>query len=405
MLGASTFMSRGMTRGECQMPWRDFDARPFLRGLGLEAERTTPLRTNETCFMRRQHRCGKVFGASKSCFVACPTDESLEPLLALVEAKLAAHGIEAVVAIRERAYGQEIVCTKICGRIIESRFCLVVLDEVKRDGVSLANPNVYYEYGLMTALRKHVIPFQRDGMALAFNIQNQDTVKYNDRNMAEEIERAIRDAIAQTERGQQPEDADLPVSARGVRRRLELAGYVQVPSETNVLANVATEDTQFMTLVSKSDGYLFLAKVDNDRDVGNYLDDLPVLVYRLEELRRRTEVELRDLRASVEARRGSDKLHMKAIFDTQSFLEQRELDLENKRAPILETRLRSLEAAHLGFISAPEVDASLLKVQTEAALADIPITPVWNEGTSLRIGDATVELGRSLPESAAARDL
>jgi len=60
------------------MPWRDYDPRPYLMRAGFEPERTAPLRANDICFMRRQHRCDKVFGASKSCFVACPTDDALE---------------------------------------------------------------------------------------------------------------------------------------------------------------------------------------------------------------------------------------------------------------------------------------------------------------------------------------
>jgi hypothetical protein len=351
--------------------------------------------------MRRQHRCEKVFGASKSCFIACPSDESLGPLLALLEAKLAAHGIEAVVAIRERAYGQEIVCTKICGRIIECRFCIVVLDEIDRDGVSVANPNVYYEYGLMTALRKHIIPFQRDGMALAFNIQHQDTVKYNARNMAEEIERAVRDAIAQTEPGQQPEGADLPVSSRGIRRRLELAGYV--PADRNALVNDATQDTQFATFISEAQGYLFLAKVDDARDVGNYLDDLPVLVYRLEELRRRTEAELRDLPGSIETVQ-KQLTEAGRAYTTRGYNLERTLENLESTAPILERRLGNLSAARLGFICAPDVDPTLLRKQTEAALTNTPIKPIWNEGMSLRLGGTPIELGRGLIEAAPARD-
>jgi len=35
--------------------------------------------TNENCFIRKEHRCGKFYGASKSCFIACPTDEEIEP--------------------------------------------------------------------------------------------------------------------------------------------------------------------------------------------------------------------------------------------------------------------------------------------------------------------------------------
>jgi len=379
------------------MPWRDYDPRPYLMRAGFEPERAAPLRKNDICFMRRQHRCDKVFGASKSCFVACPTDDTLEPLLALLEAKLAAHGVEAVIAVKARAYGQDIVCTKICGRIIESRFCVAILDEVDRDGVSIANPNVYYEYGLMTALRKHVIPLQRDGMVLAFNIQSQDTIKYNARNMADEIERAIRDAIAQTEPGQQREDTDVPVGTRGIRRRLELAGYVA--AERGDPASEAAQDTQFATFISDSGGYLFLAKVDDTQDIASYLDDLPVLVYRLEDLRRRTEAELGDLPANIESVRGQIEEAQEKPFRTKIFDLERDLDKLEKRAPLLERRLARLASARLGFFSAPEVDADLLRESTESALAGTSIAAIRNDGTSLEIGDSTVELGRSPLES------
>ena len=374
------------------MPWRDYDSRPYLMRAGFEPERTAPLRANDICFMRRQHRCNKVFGASKSCFVACPTDDALEPLLALFEAKLAAHGVEAVIAVKERAYGQDIVCTKICGRIIESRFCVVILDEVDRDGLSIANPNVYYEYGLMTALRKHVIPFQRDGMSLAFNIQSHDTVKYNARNMADELERAIRDAIAQTEPGHHREDTDVPVGTRGIRRRLELAGYVV--AERSDPASEAAQDTQFATFISDSGGYLFLAKVDDTQDVVNYLDDLPVLVYRIEELRRRTEAELGGLPASIESVRKQLEEAQAKPFRSRVFDLERDFDKLEKRGPVLERRLARLASACLGFISAPEVDAGLLGVNTEGALAGTSLAAIRNKGTSLEIGSSTVELSR-----------
>jgi hypothetical protein len=34
-------------------------------------------------------------------------------------------------------------------------------------GVKIPNPNVHMEYGLMLAFKKHIIPLQRDGDALA----------------------------------------------------------------------------------------------------------------------------------------------------------------------------------------------------------------------------------------------
>jgi hypothetical protein len=386
------------------MPWRDFDERPYLYRPDFAPERTAPLRANDICFMRRQHRCEKVFGASKSCFVACPTDDSLEPLLALLEAKLAAHGIEAVVAVKERAYGQDIVCTKICGRIIESRFCVAILDETERDGVSIANPNVYYEYGLMTALRKHVIPLQRDDLNLAFNIQSQDTVKYNARNMAEEIERAIRDAIAQTEPGQGDDGTvDALISARGIRRRLELAGYV--PADRSVQANAASQDTQFITFNSSAGGYLFLAKIDDDRDVANYLDDLPVLVYRLEELRRQTEADLRNLPGAILDLKQQLEESQRGPYRTRAFDLERELDKLENRAPILERRLANLSAAHIGFLGGPEVDPQALREATSSALAPTKMSAAWNEGQTLSIGDCTVELSRGPVESGIAVDL
>jgi hypothetical protein len=81
-------------------------------------------RVNSRCYIRKEHECGKAFGASKSCFIACPSDDELDPMLALLSEKLMRHGIEPVIAVKDRAYGQDIFCTKICGKILESRFCI-----------------------------------------------------------------------------------------------------------------------------------------------------------------------------------------------------------------------------------------------------------------------------------------
>ena len=95
----------------------------------------------------------------------------------LITEKLTKIGIEPIIAIEQRAYGQDIFCIKICGKIIESQFCIVILDDtveqINGANVLIPNPNVYYEYGLMTALGKHVIPLQKDGQDLAFNIQTR----------------------------------------------------------------------------------------------------------------------------------------------------------------------------------------------------------------------------------------
>jgi hypothetical protein len=156
-------------------------------------------KVSEKCFIRKQHECGKVFGASKSCFIACPTQDELEPILELMSEKLSRAGIEPIIAVKDRAYGQDIFCTKICGKIIESRFCIVILDDAIVKEVNIPNPNVYYEYGLMTALRKHIIPLQKEDLKLAFNIQSYDTIKYSSKNVGVELDRAMKDAIKLTE--------------------------------------------------------------------------------------------------------------------------------------------------------------------------------------------------------------
>lgn len=379
------------------MSWRVFDQRPYLIHRDFEPEHAAALRANELCFLRRQHRCEKVFGASKSCFVACPTDDSLEPLLALLEAKLATHGIETVVAVKERAYGQDIVCTKICGRIIESRFCVVILDETDKRGVSVANPNVYYEYGLMTALRKNVIPLQRDGMPLAFNIQSQDTIKYTPKNMAGELERAIRDAISDTEPGQQTKEPNAKVSARSILRRLELAGYVEAGRDHK--ASAATQDTQFITFISNKHGYLFLAKVDDEREAQLYLDDLQVLVYRINEMRKQAEAEI----AARPYKIGSTKRKITMLkkkeqpFGTRIFeLERELLSIENS-TPALKRRFTNISRARLGFISLQDVDSTQLTHATEVAVTGTPIQHVWNTGNILRLDKVDINLSSPTP--------
>ena len=203
---------------------------------------TDSLPFNEQCFIRKGHRCGKLFGASKSCFIACPTDDDLEPILELMSEKLSKVGVEPIIAVKERAYGQDIFCTKICGKIIESRFCIVILDDTIDEEKHIPNPNVYYEYGLMTSLRKHIVPLQKEDLVLAFNIQSYDTIKYTPKNLASELDRAIKDAIRITE-AKEKDEKRTSVPEKTVLRKLELAGF-DLRNDDWVLSD-AIEDTHF----------------------------------------------------------------------------------------------------------------------------------------------------------------
>jgi len=239
-------------------------------------------KSNDRCFIRKNLKCGKIFGASRSCFIACPNLDDIEPILEIISLKLANVGIEAIIAVKERAYGQDIFCTKICGKIIESKFCLVILDDLVVNGSNLPNPNVYYEYGLMTSLEKHIIPLQKDDLKLAFNIQSYDTIKYTTKNISTEIDRAIKDAIKFTESSDRV-DKKYFLQERTILRNFELAGLV-LKDEKWFLYN-AINDTDFEGFGQSNFGfYILLGKVDEIKDVQIYLEDLSVILYRIDKI-------------------------------------------------------------------------------------------------------------------------
>jgi hypothetical protein len=229
---------------------------PFLSSEEALQHPVGPFKVNERCFIRKEHKCGKIFGASKSCFIACPDEEELEPILELFSEKLAKVGIETTIAVKERAYGQDIFCTKICGKIIESKFCVVILDDAIVDGKNIPNPNVYYEYGLMTALGKHIIPLQKEDLKLAFNIQSYDTIKYTFGNIATELDRAIKDAIKITESRDKEDKKEGIFPEKSILRSFELSGF-KLREEDWFLSNVIN-DTEFRGFGQYDKGFMLI---------------------------------------------------------------------------------------------------------------------------------------------------
>lgn len=261
------------------MSWTDSDLLPFLDSEDYQLQ-LRPFKINERCFIRKDHRCGKIFGASKSCFIACPSEDALETILELISEKLTKVGIEATIAVKERAYGQDIFCTKICGKIIESKFCLAILDDLIDKERNIPNPNVYYEYGLMTSLEKHIIPLQKEDLKLAFNIQSYDTIKYNSKNIGSELDRAIKDAIKITE-SKDKTDKKETLSERSILRSFELAGF-ELKDEKWFLDDVIN-DTDFKGFGHHKEGfYAYMGKLDNENEMKPYLEDLYVVLYRTE---------------------------------------------------------------------------------------------------------------------------
>ncbi|MBM3156982.1 MAG: hypothetical protein FJ004_06820 [Chloroflexi bacterium] len=272
-----------------------------------EAMPLTQFRQISQCLVRKDHPCGKFLGASKSCFIACPSSEDIEPILALIGEKLSKIGIEPVIAIKERAYGQDIFCIKICGKIIESQFCIVILDDTikrldKNTEIGIPNPNVYYEYGLMTALGKHIIPLQKSEQQLAFNIQTHDTIKYMPKNISAELDRALKDANTMTKEGME-EDRYARNTERLVRRSLEIAGYVNRERDYDWFLYGDLRDTLFSGYSNpEKKHFLFISIANSSDQLSDCLTDIQVIIKRLETRHNSLAYQITSLEADIEKR-------------------------------------------------------------------------------------------------------
>lgn len=152
---------------------------------------------NEKCIIGLP-TCGYAFSSTRMAFIAAPGDEEFSLELDVLGSLLEEKGYEAYVALRKLDPGKFAFCTKICSKIITSQFCIVLLNSSEhRDHpqVKIPNPNVHMEYGLMLAFRKHILPFQRRGDSLAFNIQPLDTILYSKGEFRKIADQAIDSAI------------------------------------------------------------------------------------------------------------------------------------------------------------------------------------------------------------------
>jgi hypothetical protein len=187
------------------------------------------------------------------------------------------------VAIDIRAYGQDIFCTKICGRIIEAQFCIAILDDsqidIKGKNMSIPNSNVYYEYGLMTALGKYVIPLQKEGQDLAFNIKTHDAIRYSPVTVSEEIDKALKEAIRITVEERESFPSEM-IPEYMYRSFLAMAGYQK--QGYSWLLSDDLEATVFSGY--KNDrglDFLFFAVIDSKEMLKTCLMDIQIIQRRL----------------------------------------------------------------------------------------------------------------------------
>ncbi len=379
------------------MTWQIDYGRPYFIGTKPRSSLDS-LSFNEQCFIRKDHKCEKLFGASKSCFIACPTDDDLEPILGLMSEKLSKVGVEPIIAVKERAYGQDIFCTKICGKIIESRFCIVILDDTMGDDKNIPNPNVYYEYGLMTSLRKHIIPLQKENLELAFNIQSYDTIKYSAKNVGVELDRAIKDAIRITEAKEQV-DKKTSLPEKTLLRKLELAGLDLRDSEW--VLHEAIGDTNFKGFGQYDKRfYVYLGKIDDASEFQDYLDDLGVVLYRTE---KKVE-ELQNRLANHENKKkeigaAARKAEMQMLFPDRATIRSRRVPLTHELTSVessiasITSQLSLMATIFIGFVIQPDITADAFVSGVEELLDQYTRYKLcYSTNNAISFGDVEVSL-------------
>lgn len=238
------------------------------------------------------------------------------------------------------------------------------------NGKNIPNPNVYYEYGLMTSLRKHIVPLQKENLELAFNIQSYDTIKYSAKNIGTELDRAIKDAIRITEAKEQ-DDKKTSLSDKALLRKLELAGVE--PRTSEWILGEAIGDTHFKGFGQYDKCfYVYLGKIDNISEFQDYLDDLGVVLYRTEK-----KVEEMETRLSSHKKKASDL--NKAIEDAglvqmrsrpSSRQDALARELQNVESQIADTKskLSLMAAIFIGFVIQPGIEADAFVSDAEEIL-------------------------------------
>ena len=245
----------------------------------------------DTCFIRKDKKCGKILGGSKSCFIACPSRESVQMQIDIIENKLNSEGIEPYVAVKDSVLGEDIFCTKICGKIIESKFCIVLLDDYPnvintRSTIYVPNPNVYYEYGFMTALDKQIIPLQRDGDDLAFNIRSFDTIKYKESNLKTKIGQAIKNTIKKID-SKQIKDIDRNLlEKKSFNRKMEINGFrkLKIKPDVDDFDNLQDlfNDTIFSGYYKEDKKILLLLSSSEKINELEEIEDVKLIISRFE---------------------------------------------------------------------------------------------------------------------------
>ncbi|MBN1328493.1 MAG: hypothetical protein JXA54_03365 [Candidatus Heimdallarchaeota archaeon] len=246
------------------------------------------LKINKECIVR-DRPCGRVFNCSNTCFIACASSDQVGFELDLIKDCLLNEEIEPYVAVDNFVPAKDIFCTKICTKIIESKFCIVLLSGITdSNNTVLPNSNVYYEYGLMTSWHKYIIPILREDQKLSFNIQSLDTIKYSPSNFKTKLNQAIILALSSTGMTETKENQ--------VKIEDLLVLYFEVNGFSPLNKCWISEKTQFLPFQNFNFGRIIYTTSDFDRTIF----ELKVMIVRMERYSEQIDKNLIGLNKSLE---------------------------------------------------------------------------------------------------------
>ena len=81
---------------------------------------------NPKCVVRSIN-CGRMFSSSNTVFIASPGAESVALELEVIKSVLERLKLDPYIALENFDPAKDVFCEKICTKIIESKFCVVLL--------------------------------------------------------------------------------------------------------------------------------------------------------------------------------------------------------------------------------------------------------------------------------------
>ncbi|MBU4311997.1 MAG: nucleotide-binding protein [Candidatus Omnitrophica bacterium] len=144
----------------------------------------------------RDKPCDETKIVPNLCFVSIASSAELNQIKKAIIDTLHRHSIEEYIAEDVDALNQDLFCEKICSKILQSRFCIMVLTEACFKGEvnnPKPNPNVYFEYGMATVIGKKIIPlYPEPANAAPFNIRGLGLAEYSsDKTSNKYIEKVL----------------------------------------------------------------------------------------------------------------------------------------------------------------------------------------------------------------------